>query len=30
MCLCKGKLKKSGKDKFHCDHVVPLALGGIE
>jgi hypothetical protein len=25
---CKAILKKSGKNKFHCDHVVPLSRGG--
>jgi len=25
---CKAKLTKSGKQKYHVDHVMPLALGG--
>lgn len=25
---CQAKLFKSGKQKFHVDHVMPLALGG--
>lgn len=25
---CKAKLFKSGKQKFHVDHIMPLALGG--
>ncbi len=26
--LCHGTLRKSGKSKYHLDHVIPLALGG--
>jgi Lon protease-like protein len=25
---CNTKLHKSGKNKYHCDHVVPLSKGG--
>ena len=25
---CQSKLFKSGKNKFHVDHIMPLALGG--
>lgn len=27
---CKEKLFKSGKQKYHADHIMPLALGGSD